>query len=147
MAPGATGIRPWRRARSPRCARSSVPEESAPETFPADFPHRQYRGSGSPPGYNAGSASSAPATHTTLFERPSSWLASDYVYFTNRHYRKCKRAAKALNFLARSGPAISASYRLEKASKEGSLCKALHFWECGTTYAECGPAEALKPLT
>src|SRR6266478_5158277 len=147
MASGATGIRPWRRVRSPRCARSSVREESAPETSPADFPHRQYRGSGSPPGYNAGSASSAPATHTTLFERPSSWLASDYVYFTNRHYRKCKRAAKALNFLARAGPVISASYRLEKASKEGSLCKALHFWEMWDYLRRVRPAAALNPLT
>ncbi len=39
-------------------------------------------------------------TALRLFEKPSSCLAPEYPYVTNRHYRKCKRAAKALNFLA-----------------------------------------------
>src|SRR5208282_5626210 len=79
-AAGASGIHPWRRARSRRCARSSVPEESAPETSPADFLRKQCRESGSHPGYGAGSASSAPAMHTALFGKLSSRLALDYPY-------------------------------------------------------------------
>src|SRR3984893_18714330 len=131
MAPGATGIRPWRHARFPRCARSSVPEESAPETFLADSLRRQCRESGSHPGCSAGSATSSPATHTTLFGKPSYGPAPDYPYVRDRHYRKCKRTTKALNFAAWARPVISASYRWKRRLEAGRLCKGLHFWAGG----------------
>src|ERR1700692_3941267 len=101
MEPGATGTRHSLRARSPPCGHSSVPEESTPEIFLAGFLHKQCLESGSHLACNAGSASSLPATHTAPFAKSSCPLVfqpcSNYPYCINRHYRKCKRIAKAKN--------------------------------------------------
>src|SRR5208282_341042 len=127
MAPGATGIRPWRRARFPPCARSSVPEESAPETFPADFLRRQYRESGSLPGYSAGSASSAPAEHRALFGKPSWCLAPIIPISMIGIIENASALPKQLNSRTKAGPVISANYRWMSALKKKFLCKTLHF--------------------
>src|SRR5258708_183145 len=128
MASGATGIRLWRRARSPRCARSSVPEESARETFPADFLRRQCRESGSHPGCCAGSAPSSPATHTTLFGKSSWYPAPDYPYVSDRHCRNASAVPKQLNFPKCTSPLISVSYRWKMSLEERQLCRDFHFW-------------------
>src|ERR1700675_2816857 len=57
--------------------------------------------------------------------------APDYPYVRDRHYRKCKRTTKALNFPAGARPVISASYRWEERLEAERLCKALHFWAAG----------------
>src|ERR1035437_4876069 len=55
----------------------------------------------------------------------------DYLYGSNRHYRKCKRTAKAINVPAWAGPVISSSYGWERDSHGWALCKALHFRKMG----------------
>src|SRR6266446_4747849 len=129
MASGASGIRLWRRARSPPCARSSVPEESAQKLFRQIFFVGNVANSDRTLGVAPGQQHHRLQRIQPFLGNLHSVPAPDYPYVRDRHYRKCKRTTKALNFMALAGPVISASYRWKKDFEEGRLCKALHFRE------------------